>query len=110
MAYNVVITPPAKRRLEAYVGYTATELKNPKAAKDILIDASLTKKRLSEIAGSIKVIDNPILSKYAYRKILFQNHRFVMIYRIDNNTVIVEGMYHELQDYESTFIHDKKLS
>ncbi len=26
-----------------------------------------------------------------------------MVYRIDNNTVIVEVVYHELQDYESVF-------
>ena len=41
--------------------------------------------------------------KISFRKIPFQKHEFFMIYRIDGKKVIVESMYHQLQDYESAF-------
>ena len=44
MAYRVIIMPPAKRRLDMYVGYTIEKLNNRQAAKAILDDAQATKK------------------------------------------------------------------
>lgn len=103
MAYKVIIMPTAKRQLDSYVKYTVEELKNKDAAKAILKDAKETKKRLSQIADSLKICDDPLLAKYEYRKIEFLKHRFMMIYRIQDGKVIVDGMFHELQDYEGVF-------
>ncbi|MCR4611823.1 MAG: hypothetical protein K5644_07995 [Lachnospiraceae bacterium] len=33
----------------------------------------------------------------------YDKHKYLLIYRIVNDVVIVEGMYHELQDYENSF-------
>lgn len=63
MAYKVVIMPPAKSRLDRYVYDTLETLKNRQAAKSILADARETKKRLSVIADSLKICDDPILEK-----------------------------------------------
>lgn len=92
-----------------YVCYTAETLKNKQAAKEILADAKETKRRLSEVAFSLPICDNPVLAKYGYRKIKFAKHRYIMIYRIENNAVIVEGMFHELQDYEGIFTNEIHL-
>ena len=35
-------------------------------------------------------------------KIGFENHRYLLVYRVKGSQVIVEGIYHELQDYENT--------
>jgi plasmid stabilization system protein ParE len=110
MAYKVLIMPPAKRRLDGYVYYTAEKLNNKQAAKAILEDAKETKKRLSLVADSLRIIDNPLLAKYRYRKINFLKHRYLMIYRIQDDIVIVDGMYHESQDYESLFVNELNLS
>lgn len=110
MAYKVIIMPPAKRRLDMYVYYTLETLKNRQAAKSILADAKETKKRLSVIADSLKICDDPILAKYEYRKIGFEKHKFVMIYRIEDTHVIVDGMFHELQDYEGIFAKELHLA
>ena len=108
MVYKVIITPPAQHRLDMYVGYTLVKLKNRQAAKAILEDAKSTKKRLSEIADSLKLCDNPILKKHGYRKINFLKHDFFMVYRIEDNKVIVDGMFHKLQDYEGIFVSEMK--
>ncbi len=109
MVYKVIIMPPAKRRLDMYVFYTVETLKNRQAAKAIIADARETKRKLSAVADSLKICDNPVLAKYGYRKIKFARHKFVMIYRIIANTVIVDGMFHELQDYEGIFSNELHL-
>lgn len=109
MAYKVIIMPPAKRRLDMYVYYTLETLKNRQAAKSILEDAKETKKRLSVNADSLKICDDPLLAQYEYRKIRFAKHKFLMLYRIEGNRVIVDGMFHELQDYEGIFTKELHL-
>lgn len=109
MAYKVLIMPTAKRRLDMYVCYTIETLGNKQAAKAILADAKATKKKLSMVADSLKLCDNPALAQYGYRKIRFEKHKFLMIYRLDSGNVIVDGMFHELQDYEGIFANELNL-
>lgn len=109
MVFKVIIMPPAQHRLDMYIGYTINTLKNRQAARAILDDARVTKIKLSKVADSLSFCANPILRKYGYKKIVFQKHDFIMIFRIDNDTVIVDGMYHQLQDYESIFANEMHL-
>lgn len=39
--------------------------------------------------------------KLEYRRINFLNHRYFMLYRIADNVVFVDNIFHELQDYEN---------
>lgn len=109
MAYKVIITPPAKHQLEMYIAYTLNEFKSVQAARSIRDDAKETKKILSNIAGSLALCENETLAKNGYRKITFMKHNFFMVYRIDNDKAIVDGMYHGLQDYESIFTQSMHL-
>lgn len=109
MAYKVIIMPPAKRRMDMYVSYTLEKLRNRQAARAILDDAKATKKKLSVIADTLKVCDNPVLARHGYRKINFEKHRFLMIYRIQGNQVLIDGMFHELQDYDGILIRELHL-
>lgn len=92
-----------------YVYYTIETLKNRQAAKLILADAKATAKRLAIVADSLKICETPVLAKHGYRKIKFEKHDFVMIYRIHEGNVIVDGMFHELQDYEGIFSNELPL-
>ncbi len=78
-------------------------LKNPQAAKSVKKDLNETKEKLSLVAESIKLCDEPELKKYEYRVIFFQRHRYVMLYRVSGETVYVDGIYHELQNYQNLF-------
>lgn len=104
MAFKVIILPLAKQNLKRYIRYTAIVLQNKQAATSIRDDARDTKKQLSKIADILPLCPDPVLAKLGYRKISFRKHDFFMIYRIDGNTVVVESMYHTLQDYESIFL------
>ena len=103
MDYRVVITPPAKHQLEMYIAYTVNQLKNKQAARAIRDDARDTKKELAKSAGALSLCTDEILARNGYHRIFFRKHDFFMVYRIDGNFAIVDAMYHELQDYESTF-------
>ena len=109
MVYKVIITPPAQRKLDNYVFYTLFTLKNEDAASAILEDAESTKAILANMASVNALCDDEVLKRYGYRKQYFKKHRYLMIYRVYEDTAIVEGMYHELQDYESMFVHEKRL-
>jgi len=109
MAYRVIITSHAKHQLEMYIAYTLSEFGNFQAARAIRDDARETKKRLSNVADSLPLCEDKILAKNGYRRIMFARHNFFMVYRINNDTIIVEAMYHELQDYESVFIKQMSL-
>lgn len=109
MAYKIIVTPPAERRLERYISYTVFVLKNEQGARNIKEDVKETRKKLSICAGAIALCTDEILAKYGYRKFSFLKHDFCMLYRIDGNTVIVEGMFHESQDYESIFKREMRL-
>ena len=39
-----------------------------------------------------------------YRRTNFQQHRYFMLYRIENDVVYVDDIFHELQDYENRMI------
>ena len=104
MDYKVVITSDAEEDLDKFISYLLFEKRNPQAAANVLNDFEETKLSLSRSAGSLKLCDNPRLQALGYRKIHFLSHRYFMLYRIENNFVIVDGIFHELQDYENKII------
>ncbi len=101
MEYEVVITSDAEKDLNEFVQYLLFEKKSKQAAKNVLDDFELTKESLSRVAGSLKLCENPRLNKLGYRRINFQSHRYFMLYRIVDSLVIVDNIFHELQDYEN---------
>lgn len=104
MDYRVVITEDAERDLERFVCYLLFEKKSEQAASNLLDDFEATKVSLSYVAGSLKECENLHLKELGYRRINFLAHRYFMLYRIEGNTVFVDNIFHELQDYENKMI------
>ena len=101
MDYKVVITLDAEEDLERFVKYLMDEKKSMQAAENVLNDFDATIESLKHVAGSLKLCDNPKLHELEYRRINFLNHRYFMLYRIVDNVVFVDNIFHELQDYEN---------
>lgn len=49
----------------------------------------------------MKFCDNPRLCRLEYHRINFLNHKYFMLYRIVDDIVFVDNIFHELQDYEN---------
>ncbi len=101
MDYKVVITIDAENDLDQFINYLIYEKKSLQSANNLLDDFDSIIESLTHIAGSLKLCDNPRLRKLGYRRINFLKHRYFMLYRIVDNLVIVDNIFHELQDYEN---------
>ncbi len=101
MTYKVVVTSDAEEDLDNFIKYLIIEKKNIQAAENVLNDYDATIESLKYVAGSLKLCDNPRLRQMEYRRINFLNHRYFMLYRIVDQIVFVDNIFHELQDYEN---------
>ena len=98
--HNIITTKDAEEDLERFVCYLIVEKKNLPAAENLLNDYDATIESLKHVAGSLKLCANPKLHQLGYRRINFLNHRYFLLYRIENNVVLVDNIFHDLQDYE----------
>lgn len=101
MDYKVVVTKDAEEDLERFIKYLIIEKESMQAAENVLNDYDAAIESLKHVAGSLKLCDDPRLHQLEYRRINFLNHRYFMLYRIVDNVVFVDNIFHELQDYEN---------
>lgn len=84
MVYKVVVTKDAEDDLERFLKYLIFEKQSLQVAKNVMNDYDATVESLRYVAGSLKLCNNPRLHQLKYRRINFLNHRYFMLYRIDN--------------------------
>ena len=101
MDYRIVVTKDAEEDLDKFIQYLVYEKGSLQAAQNVLDDFDATRESLKYVAGSLKVCNNPRLSKLGYRRINFLNHRYFMMYRIEEDVVFIDNIFHDLQDYEN---------
>lgn len=101
MEYKIVITEEAEADLNNFIQYLLYEKKNEQAAKNVLDDFEETIRKLENTADSLKICENPRLRSLGYHRINFIRHRYFMLYRIKNDIVYVDAVFHKLQDYEN---------
>lgn len=89
--------------LKQILYYVRHSLNNPEAAKSIQKDAREVVHKLTYLAESLKLCEEPILAKRGYRVIFFQKHHYLMMYRVEGAVVYVDAIFHKLQDYQSLF-------
>ena len=100
MEYDVVLSVKAQIDFREIINYLVYELQNQQAATNVADDFDDTISRLSHVAGSLKLCDDSVLRARGYRTIHFRKHKYLMVYTIDGDRAYVEGIYHDLQDYE----------
>ena len=91
----------AEADLDRFITYLLLEKKSEQAARNLLNDFETTKASLTNVAGSLKLCNNPKLRELGYHRINFLSHRYFMLYRIEGDTVYVDNIFYELQDYEN---------
>ena len=101
MDYKIVMSKGAEEDIDRFVTYLLFEKKSEQAARNLINDFEATKINLTNVAESLKLCDNPKLRELGYHRINFLSHRYFILYRIENDTVYVDNIFHELQDYEN---------
>ena len=74
MDYKIVLMSGAEEDLDSFITYLLFEKKSDQVARNLLNDFEATKTSLSNVAGSLKLYDNPKLRKIGYRRINFLSH------------------------------------
>ena len=101
MDYNIIITENAENELDRYIRYLLFEIRSEQAARNLLADFEETVQMLKSVAGSLKTCENRRLKEQGYKRIKFKRHGYFMLFRVEENDVIVAALFHELQDYEN---------
>lgn len=104
MDYKVVITEDAELDMDNFVHFLLFEKKNEQAASNLIDDFDAVIAILTHAAESIKLCENQHLRELGYRRINFKSHRYFMLYRVKEDMVYVDNIFHELQDYENMMV------
>ena len=101
--YRVEITDRAQEHFRGHIGYIIYKLRNPDAAWKLRDSLELAIDELSRQPESAPACIDPALKVFGYRKKRIPDSRYICLYRFHDDCVWVEGIYHELQDYENLF-------
>lgn len=101
MDYKIRVTTDAQEDLDRFIRYLLIEKQSDQAARNVLNDFDETIDNLKSVAGSLEQCKNPRLRELGYYRINFLKHRYFMLYRIVDDVVFVDNIFHELQDYEN---------
>ena len=96
--WKVVVTDDVQDDLDNFVYYLLVEKLSRQAAKAVLDDYDETIEELSKVAGALKPLEDLELTDY--RKIRLRRHNYYLLYRLCGDTVIVDRMFHGLQDID----------
>lgn len=102
--YRVEVTDDAKADLDEFVTYLLLVKKSEQAADSLLDDFLDAVGELEDVAGSLKLDDDKDLAALGYHRIHLKKHRYYLLYRIEGQTVVVDNMFHDLQDYKNHMI------
>ncbi len=89
----MVVRRDAEEDLERFIKYLILEKKSLQAAENVLNDYDATIESLRHVAGSLKLCDNPRLHQLKYHRINFFNHGYFMLYRIEDDVVIIDKYF-----------------
>ena len=84
-------------KLPSYLVYSK---KNPQAALSLNDDLEDAVYKLEDVAESLKYDDNPDIAAMGYHRIHLEKHNYFMMYRVVKNTVFVDRIFRDLQDYK----------
>ena len=99
--YHVVVTDDGKEDLKRYRDYILKKFKNPQAAKAFILDFRETRKALETIAASLRVSDSEELKKRNLKRVNFQRHNYLVLLRIDDDSIYITNIFHFLEDFEN---------
>jgi len=101
MQYSVEISELAEKQYDSILSYLANVKMNPQAVIGVMDDYDYAIEQLEMMADSFGYCLDKRLREMEFHKLHFRSHRYLFVYRVKENKVVIEGMYHELQDYEN---------
>lgn len=104
MQFSVEISELAEEQYDNILNYLANVKENLQAVNGVIDDFDNAVEQLERIANTFGYCQDERLRAMGFHKFHFKSYRYIFVYRIRGDRVIIEGMYHELQDYENAII------
>ena len=99
MDYELIISERADELTKRLVAYLLNNLNNPGAAAHFLDELETIYDRLINNPYQFTDSPNEYLFLRGYREALFKTMHYKVIYRIENQQVLIVGVFHTLEDY-----------
>lgn len=99
MAYKLIIADRANDLIDSQVYYIINKFRSPKAAAHLLDGISAVYDQLEENPYQFADSKDGFLRRRGYKEALIPEMQYKMIFRIDQNTVYIVGVFHDLEDY-----------
>lgn len=99
MAYKLIITEKEEELLDNLIYHLIYRLKNTQAAVHLLDSIEKIYDRLEENPFQFPESRDMILKRRGYREAVLTDMDYVIIFRIEEASVYVTGIFHQLENY-----------
>ncbi|HJA57775.1 type II toxin-antitoxin system RelE/ParE family toxin [Mediterraneibacter glycyrrhizinilyticus] len=99
MAYKLIITEKAEEQLDNLVYYLMYKLKNNQASIHLLDSIDKIYDRLEENPFQFPKSRDVYLQRGGYREAVLTDMDYVIVFRIEETSVYVTGIFHQLENY-----------
>lgn len=99
MVYKTIITERAEELLDQLIYYLLYHLKNEQAAGHLLDEISKIYDRVGENPFQFPECRDLILKSKGYREAVATDMNYLVIFRVEGDTVYILGVFHELENY-----------
>jgi plasmid stabilization system protein ParE len=94
MSYDIHITSAAERDLIRAADHIEFNLKNPKAADDLLDEADEQINSLADFPEKFRLVDDPVLASWGIRFVIVKGYlAFYTISEEDNRVIVVRFLF-----------------
>lgn len=97
MGYELIISERADELTDRLAAYLLNNLKNPDAAAHFLDELDSIYDRLIDNPYQFPDSPDEYLFLRGYREALFETMQYKVVYRIDNQQVLIVGIFHTLE-------------
>jgi plasmid stabilization system protein ParE len=100
MAYNLIITEHADELLDELVYYLLCEFKSVQAARHLLDSIEKLYERIEMNPYHFPECRDSYLNRIGYREAVVPDMNYLVIFRVEDKTVYVVGIFHSLENYK----------
>ena len=99
MDYELIVSERADELIDRLASCLLNNLKNTGAAAHFLDELESIYDRLTDNPFQFPDSPDEYLFIREYREALFETMQYKVVYRIDNQRVLIVGVFHTLEDY-----------
>ncbi|MBQ7840876.1 MAG: type II toxin-antitoxin system RelE/ParE family toxin [Lachnospiraceae bacterium] len=99
MVYDLIITERAEELLDQLIYHLVFRLKNDQAAAHLVDSVEKIYNRLEENPYQFPESRDLNLKRLGYREAVLTSMNYAIVYRIEEYSVYVVGIFHQLEDY-----------